>query len=283
MAYADTGGAMSDWGFVEGSADFESVGAATGSSNGTLISTPGSTHTKGSWTQLIASTALDAVGLIVSGNCSGSGEVNILVDIGVGAAGSEQVIVPNLLAKRMPSADGPVGPYVIAVRIPAGTRISARLQHDSTITLYACAVIVAEPMAGVMRGEEVAEYGAVTATSKGTLVDPGATANTKGAWAQMTASASLESHALILTAMPNSSAGGAGTHWLVDIGIGAASSEQVVVPNVHLSGMNSYGPHRAGINIPMHIPAGARVAVRCQSSATSAGTRELLCTLHASG
>lgn len=274
---------MSDWGFAEGSADFESIGAATGSSNGTLISTPGSTHTKGSWTQLIASTAIDAVGLVVSGNCSSSGEVNVLIDIGVGASGSEQVVVANLQAKRMPSADGPIGPYFLAVRIPAGSRVSARLQHDSTITVYLCAVTVAEPLAGIVRGEEVAEYGAVTATSKGTLVDPGATANTKGAWAQMTASASIESHALMLTAMPNSSAGGGGTHWLVDIGIGASGSEQVIVANLHLSGMNNYGPSRAGVNLPMHIPAGARVSMRCQSSTNAAGTRELLCTLHASG
>lgn len=274
---------MSDWGFVEGAQDLESAGAVTAGSNGTSISTPGGTHTKGSWTQMIASTSIDAVGLLISGNASGSGEINCLFDIGVGAAGSEQVFVPNLQAKRMPSADGPVGPYVVFVRIPAGSRVSCRLQHDSSITLNVCAVLIAETMAGVATGEEVEVYGANTGTSKGTLVDAGAAANTKGAWTQLTASAAIDSHWLMLTTMPNSSAAGAGSHYLVDIGIGAAAAEQVVVPNIHISCATSYGPWRAGVLLPCHIPAGSRVSLRCQSTTNLAGSRELLCTLHAMG
>lgn len=274
---------MSDWGYAEGSYDTEAAGAATSTSNGTAITAPGSTNTKGAWTQLIASTAFDAVAIVVTGNVSGSGENNVLIDIGVGASSSEQVVVPDLLAKRMPSADGYVGPFVLPVRIPSGSRVSCRYQTDSSPTLNIAAVLIADVMAGMTYGEEVVVYGSVSATSKGTSVDPGGTANTKGSWVQMTSSATINSQTLMISAMPNTSSAGSGTHWLVDIGFGAAASEQVVLSNLHLSAETSYHVTRAGISLPLQIPAGVRVAMRCQSSNNIAGSRELLCALHASG
>src|SRR3990172_1948519 len=48
------------------------------------------------WTELIASVAADAVGILITLGATAAGNTSALVDIAIGAAGSEQLLISNL-------------------------------------------------------------------------------------------------------------------------------------------------------------------------------------------
>lgn len=108
-----------------------SYGVVLSSSRGTVLTIPGSTNTKGAWTELTPATTERLSGLII---CQGSGSNNmtsqfILVDIGYGAAGSEQILIPDISVQYSSSEEiwhfG--SPKTFDVDIPLGTRLAARM------------------------------------------------------------------------------------------------------------------------------------------------------------
>ncbi len=97
---------------------------------------PGGTiHTKGAWSQLIASTANDykSIVLFFSGTAdANSTTVDHLFDLAVGASSSEVIIVPDVWVRRIgrsPMRETKFWP--IDANIPSGTRIAARCQADN--------------------------------------------------------------------------------------------------------------------------------------------------------
>lgn len=275
---------MSDWGWVEGVQRGADAGADTASSLGTTITAPGSNNTKGSYSQLIATAPFDVGGMLVSGYFShASGTVHGLADIAIGAAASEQVLLPNLLFHRTSSSGKPTPPVLFPCSIPAGSRIAARYQASSGSgsILQLAATLLPAGGAYPIRSGVCTVHGAVTATSKGTQVDPGGSANTKGAYAQLVASTVRHSRWAVLTVSEDAAAAGLAS-WMLDLAIGAAASEQIVVPNILFTGYQdnqaALGVHR--VFIPLALPAGSRVAVRAQSTNTASTFRELSVTLH---
>lgn len=98
-------------------------------------------------------------------------------------------------------------------------------------------------------------------------ISPGAVANTKTAWTQVTASTTGRVGEIRLR-MYNNYALVAAQSTLVDIGIGAAGSETVIISNMamgYAAGVTS----GIAVDIPINIPAGTRVAIRAQSQRTS--------------
>jgi len=95
-------------------------------------------------------------------------------------------------------------------------------------------------------------------------VSPNATANTKGEWVEVIASTSVAADVirLIATGTGTSSAGNGA---LFDVGVGSSGAETVLVANVAVA------YHCGPIEIPIAVAAGTRLAVRWQSSRTSAG------------
>ena len=77
--------------------NLQAVGATTATSLGTAITASGSTNTKGSYTQLIASTTSDATSMIITLYNQSVPNATMAIDIAVGAAASEQVIAANVL------------------------------------------------------------------------------------------------------------------------------------------------------------------------------------------
>jgi hypothetical protein len=94
---------------------------------GTSVVPSATANTKGSFTQIIASTARDYAGFLLGfDNVSGGADSNVrLWDFAIGSAGSEIVILPNIMVKMQSYHS--LQPY-IPMDIPAGTRISARNQ-----------------------------------------------------------------------------------------------------------------------------------------------------------
>jgi hypothetical protein len=260
---------MADWGFAEGSQRFGAQGIVTGSSSGTALSSPGATNTKGSYTQLVASTPFDAAGIIVSGGLSASAILSALIDIAVGAAGVEFVAVPDMNISRMSSTNVAIAPMFVAVAIPAGSRLAARVASNDTSALPTLSVslIAAAPNYPILAGP-VEALGADASTSKGAVIDPGGTANTKGAWVQLTASTARKTNWAAVSIQEENSPLGA--NWLIEIAIGAAGSEAIILDNLHIFGTAGLGP-QCKFFLPMAIPAGVRVAARASCSSTSAG------------
>ena|ERR1035437_3446893 len=259
---------MADFRLLDGM-NYENAGANTGTS-GAVALTGGGANVKGAWSQLIAATARDATGIFVSlGRTANFGD-NALVDIGIGAAASEQVLVPNLF--RYNAADSAEDAYtgVIPIAVPTGSRLSARCQSPTTASVTACAMLVEEGFASPAGQSRVTAYGALTATSLGTSV-PCTTVNTKGAWTQLTASTGNQCSGLLLsvsTIWPGTNSFQA---VLLDLGIGAGGSEQTILGNLPIGGgyFSSSGATVTRTRyyyFPLVIPAATRIAARAQNA-----------------
>lgn len=103
----------------------------------------------------------------------------------------------------------------------------------------------------------------------GTAVTP--VVGSKGAWAQAIASLSGDTYGLMIT-IHNSATSAANRTYAVDIGVGAAGSEVVIIPDLIGSSAAAYGSVGGGHHyyFPIFIPAGSRVAVRAQGSVVTA-------------
>lgn len=117
--------------------------------------------------------------------------------------------------------------------------------------------------------------------ASGVTVAPNATAHTKGSWVEIIASTVADAdfiQLLVSDTFAVNNNGGA----LMDVGVGAASSEVVVAANVacgSYAGSNSFdgSPSNA---LPIRIPRGSRVAVRWQSVRASAGSAKVAMVLY---
>ena len=275
---------MSDFGYSTGATLFKTYGGVAASSLGTTITAPGSVNTKGAWAQIVASTDFPAVGIIVALQIEpGSGDTQQLIDVGVGAAASEVVIVPNLLTNRCTSAEGAKWKVYIPVAIPAGTRVAMRYQSNGTApVIYATVAIVGgQAKRQILSPGKCTDYGSATGTSVGQTVDPGGTINTEGAYTQIVASTTYAIRGLIVC-LGNLTTGAGNPRWLADLAVGAGGSEQIVIADLmHSNPGPAGGGGHASDNgwhyLPMAIPAGTRIAMRAQCSINTASDRNLTC------
>jgi hypothetical protein len=134
----------------------------------TFANTSGVAHTKGAWSQMIASCPIDADGFYVQlWNSTGSPQ-DWLIDIGIGASGSEVVLVPDLYLRSQQN-DSMGEKIVSPMAIPAGARISGRGQGSSTAGAITGQVV---PMKGGLAGvggfQRCISAGVVSASSRGT-------------------------------------------------------------------------------------------------------------------
>lgn len=156
-----------------------SVPAST-SAAGTTITASATPHTKGSWTQLVANTGARSLGILVQlDNTAGSNtNTSMLLDIGMGAAGAEQVIIPDLAAGFiLPQAtSAALRTYVFPLFIPAGVRLAARCQAVIASDTVACGIqLFQRPVLPGFVGSRVTAYGVDAANSRGVSATTGAT------------------------------------------------------------------------------------------------------------
>lgn len=255
----------------------EAAGVLSASSQGTSISC--GTNAKGSWAQLIASTAFDGDLLLiqVSGDTATFITASMLFDIGIGAAASEQVVVPDVLFATDQWCANGSATMLVPCKVPAGSRIAARgACTDAGTGLRITAHVINIGMGAYYpQGGKIVSYGSASADSGGTSVDPGATANTKGAYAQITASTSEDLRGVVLC-MGNQNVSHTTTcNGLLDIAIGGAGSEVIVIPDFHYgvdTNAEMWLPIFSPL-IPVCIPSGSRIAARAACSINTASIR----------
>lgn len=191
--------------------------------------TGGAVNTKGAYSTLIASSAADATMLRVQfGNSFVTAtQIQQLVDIATGAAASESVIIANIQAGSAGVVIGSAANKGIdlwfPVNIPAGTRISARMQDavgsdtvDVHVSLYG----------GGLTSAGIDTMGAATGTSNGVSVTAGA--NAYGAWTEISASTAAN-YRYVIPSIQTGEVAWTSFDNLIQIGTGAAAAEVAIL------------------------------------------------------
>ena len=136
-------------------------------------------NTVGSYVELIAATTYESYGIMVQlagVQTTASENQRCLVNIAIGAAGSEIILIPNLtcgnVATYAAASSGAVF-YYFPICIPAGVRVSANCQASTTVRAMSVAVRLFQNMIGTQwYGSRVTAYGADAANSRGTSHTP---------------------------------------------------------------------------------------------------------------
>jgi hypothetical protein len=253
----------------------ETVAVGGVSSDIPVTLTSGATaNTRGSWVQLISSTAADAYGLWLwaRGVAAANGDGRCLIDVAVGPSGSELIILPDLNFGAAPSSNTALNRNMfVPIYIPAGSRVAARCQRDTASGTVTIGWMLEEQPAwpgGV--GVLGTTYGIDAGNSRGTIITTSTAAY--GAWQQIVASTSAP-HAWW---WPGIDCGGDTTQsnaaCFVQLGVGGAGSEVVlgtwqfrITTSEDMCGPNQ--PHP----IYRQLPAGVRIAARASNASNSLG------------
>ncbi len=196
---------------------------------GTTVTASGSINTKGSWVTLLTpSFDTQWVAFCFMYSADSAVMTDQLIDIGIGGAGSEVVIVPNYLCgwAGTPLAGGVgIGTqdkwFVVPMQIPAGTRIAARLQSVISADTVNVLAFASGDASGTVVGLANADtYGADTATSKGVQLVNSASSGTFGSWTNLGSPTSRDYKAILLGLGGNVDATWFGFSYQVQIGDG---------------------------------------------------------------
>lgn len=185
-----------------GSANFATI------ATGIAATASGSTNTKGSWAEIVSATDRDWYGfwLMFSAAVGQSGlNASQLCDIGIGAGGSEAVVLPNFVMGGQPVISSgvsyvPNNPVYVPLFIPKGTRVAVRTQAAVASRVARCH-LWAESGASLPKTifSGCDTYGASTAASTGVALSSNASANTFGSWTNVGSITSRDYKAILMS------------------------------------------------------------------------------------
>lgn len=252
----------------------ESGGGNVTDSGGVALTASATPHAKNTtYIDVITTTAFHAGYLIVTfANFSAAGDA--LVDIAMGAGGSEIVVAANLYCYNR--AGQTPHSYTLPVNIPAGSRVSARFQcATASATMDITIVLGSVDLLSTGYGANPLTYGMNLGNSGGTDVDPGTTINTLGAYAQITASLTRDVNGLLLVLDNNADNARTACQWLVKLARGGLGSERILATVMAGCDGTADIVMPPTIYLPVYIPAGERLSAACQCTINTAGDRLL--------
>ena len=260
---------MPDFALRSGIAKVASEGDNSADSGG--VSYSASNGSKSSYNEVVASSPFSASGLIVIVAHPGANGDSI-TDVAVGAAASEQIIVPDLI---LTGSRGVANAWHIPIPTPEGSRIAVRTASSAGNAMEVAVMLLGRSLAEPSSFSRMTSHGANAGDGGGTQIDPGSTADTKGAWTEMDATTANPMKMLALGIGGQGNFAITAHEQLVDIGIGAAGSEQVVVPDFLIQGGQGVDVMAPFFStwFPIAVPEGSRLAVRSQCSITDSTDR----------
>lgn len=228
-------------------------------------------HTKGAWQEIVTATTVDAFGLVIRPTTVTSSGVDtaLLLDIGIGGSGSEVVVVPNISLGHLSTGY----PIYLPVFIPANTRIAICCQSIVVLKTVGIALRLIPASPGERQpARTMLDLNANTATSRGTTPTAPGSLNTPGAWTTLVASTPQPLRGLLVCCGGSANTAQGTANHLVDIAVGAAGSEVIIVPGVSVSTTvtERLDQSHRGVFPTEIIPAGTRLSGRYQRSATGA-------------
>lgn len=224
----------------------------------------GTPHTAGSWVEVDPSLSADADGLRVvlmaATNLAGT-DTSTLLEIGLGAAASEVVWATIGVGYYITSANVSSQGFRVPGHIPAGSRVAVRARSAvASQAVNAVYSFFSESSPGLAAPVTM---GADTATSHGTTLTVAGAINTKSAWTEIEDSTSAEFVALLVSAQCNANTAMGSSGVLVDIGIGAAASETVLIPDIYYhTATSEFMQDRSPTTYAVNIPVGSRLSAR---------------------
>lgn len=234
---------------------------STGMSAGVVLTASSTVHTYGSWSTLIASVEADTSALHIQVlNATSATATAAILDIGIGAAGSEV----SLFQMTIGSATN--NRYLVPIQIPSGSRIAARMQ--SVISSRQATVQVAPIWTvGEFKAAPTADtYGLNNATSRGVSL------STNNAWTTITSSTTRPYRALSTHLGVSSTTVENESLIPFEVGIGAAGSEVALQAfTVNTNNFEQWASFSMGFVPGLyvgHIPVGSRIAIRQNSIRT---------------
>lgn len=259
-------------GFMHGRS--ETLGFTAGTTAGTTVTASATANSKGSWTSLgQAGFEWNWLNLLMAQTAVS----DKIIDIGLSDNGTNWwVLAENIRLAGRKNADT-IQSIALPLRVEEGMFVGVRCaastgSHVLNVTITGTSVgLYGTP--GYSRA--VALYSA--ASSRGTAIDPGGTANTKGAWTQLTASTSQSIDTIYVMIGQNADVTRTATATAsLDIGIGAASSEFAMIPDLFMRWTTTLDGPQINIGpLPCYIPSGTRVSARAQCTDITAGDRTL--------
>jgi hypothetical protein len=269
---------MADFSLPEGMHFIENGGIVPSTST-TEIVTSGDTDTFGSWSERIASTVSQVDAILVTVDLNDSTHNEIAVNVAVGAAGFEEIVIHSLNVQI--KANMPGGYFWCPVRVPVGTRLSVQAATDGNATDVGVALYTYSSSFPSRLGKAgTIAYGMnATEISEGTTIDPGGTINTKGSYAELESSTSDAISDFIICIGTADNVGHSNCSWLIDVAIGGAGSEEIILADLRIR-QHSQEPTKPNVRILESIPAGTRIAVRSQCNIIDATDRLLTISLN---
>lgn len=242
-------------------------GLTGGLPTGASVTTGSSANTKGSWTQIIADTGTSpwrGFWIYHPGNYGNSTNTSMMIDVGIGTAGNEVVILSDVQCGYL---SGATWQYV-PLYVPAGARMAIRGQSTGART-YNWDIVgnIASNLVDAAEAFGYATtYGANEATTLGVQVTP--TSGGLGSIAQITASTTAPIHALQVLCGANGSNNLSNASLYLQIFVGGAGSEVAISRPLFVSmGSNEWitAPDSYWGLMPVRcsIPAGTRLSAKC--------------------
>lgn len=250
---------------------------ADAASSTAVSASAGASYTKGAWAELVSALPTQCAGVLLTVAIATTNAAYAF-DVGIGSAGSEIVVASDLLL-AIPNRPEFVGTYrfVLPIMIDQGQRVAIRASSSSGSALSFVAQIIAvapSPLWPVLR-RKMSTYNVNAATNlAASYCDAGGTVNTKGAWVEICAVTPHPITSALLVANSGPSNGFA-VNFLLDLGVGAAGTEHVVVPNIHHRTETASGRTSFPALFPVTIPAGVRVSARVQCTSSNSAHRNL--------
>ena len=236
-------------------------------------------NTPGAWREYIASNAISASDFIsclhlqaVGNNQVAGTDNSMLLDIGKGAAGSEEIVAEGIAVGGAANSGG-AGPTIhLPVKIPGATRVAMRVRAATGGRVLTLQQLLAS---GQIQTSAFAEQlpavvdvlGTSPSTSAGTAM-----AGASGSWTQITAGTAKEYQAIIVIPSGPASSGVAGTtNFTLTLGTGQAGQEtELSYCTGFYNTTGSLFPLQMSMISAVYgglVPVGTRIAVRHNLSA----------------
>lgn len=246
---------------------------ASGSAYSKTLTSGGSTHSKGAYVALSASVPAD-VWWHLFRFYAPTGGTQFLVDVATGAAGAEKILIPDVLF--LPPRDN-FGEAVLLVpcHLKAGQRLAARCSCSATSKTMGVAWHAIGGGFATLKGMARAEtLGANSGTTRGTQIDPGGSANTKGSYITIGTTGFDWKWLVVILGTVSGAMPTGQTEWRADVALGG--TPDIIVPDWTIAtDSNSDDLWSDTITIPFEVPAGTAVKIRAQCSITDATDRLL--------
>ena len=254
------------FGLIQSSVGTTRINAAQGTSVTPAVGS------KGAWAQVIASLTDEVYGLLINinSNFGSAASRNSVIDIGVGAAASELVLIPNLIAGNAITYNAGGGLwYYFPVSIPAGTRIAVRAQGSVATAFRVYVQAMQRPLQPAMM-KRVAFVEAIGMTlPQGTAVTSGTTNKGSGTLLGTTTLDCWFWQLGVQVSSADTSHNAVGYH--IDLAEGNGTNYNILMQDVPFLTTTS----EAAVNLPWSVscetprPAGRSIYARAQGSGTT--------------